>query len=106
MHNERLNGSGFLNQLTGDQISLLAKIAGIGSYYDKLSYFPQAKRATPVSKYISRLYEVRGSQFQDDIIVEFIQAIGLCLTGTLVKLSSNEISVVAEQNYHVANLRG
>lgn len=99
MHNERLNGSGFPNQLTGDQIFLLAKIAGIASYYDAVTYLPQAKCATPVSKSVSRLYEVRGSQFQDDIVIEFIQAIGLYPTGTLVKLSNNEIAVVAEQTY-------
>jgi hypothetical protein len=99
MHGERVNGSGFPFQLSGDEIFLLAKIAGIASYYDEVTYLPNAKCATSVSQSVSRLYQVRGIQFQDDIVVEFIQAIGLYPTGTLVKLASDEVAVITEQNY-------
>lgn len=99
MHGERVNGSGFPLHLSGDEIFLLAKVAGIASYYDEVTYLPTAKCATSVSESVSRLYKVRGTLFQDDIVVEFIQAIGLYPTGTLVKLTSNEIAVVTEQNY-------
>jgi hypothetical protein len=99
MHGERLNGSGFPKQLQGDQIFLLSKIASIASYYDRVTYKADAKCATPASQSFSRLYSVRGVQFQDELVVEFIQAIGLYPTGTLVKLTNQEVAVVAEQNY-------
>ncbi len=99
MHGERINGSGFPFQLSGDEIFLLAKVAGIASYYDNVTYLPNAKCAIAVSESVSQLHQAKGIQFQDDIVVEFIQAIGLYPTGTLVQLASKEVAVITEQNY-------
>lgn len=99
MHGERLNGTGFPQKLAGDQIFLLAKIAGLANYYDEVTYKLEAKCAIPVSQSVSNLYRVRGILFQDDIVTAFIKAIGLYPTGTLVKLNTNEVAVVVEQNY-------
>jgi response regulator RpfG family c-di-GMP phosphodiesterase len=99
MHYERLNGSGFPDGLQGDDIFLLAKITAIASFYDEVTYPQGAKCALPASRSVSRLYAIRGIEFQDDLVVEFIKAIGLYPTGTLVELSTNQVAVVTEQNY-------
>ncbi|MFT7387273.1 MAG: HD-GYP domain-containing protein (c-di-GMP phosphodiesterase class II) [Candidatus Endobugula sp.] len=96
---ERLNGSGYPKQLQGDEISFLSKIAGVAVFYDEATYRKGELCSIPSSQSISRLYEARGKQFQDDLVVEFIKAFGLYPTGTLVKLSTGEIAIVAEQNY-------
>jgi hypothetical protein len=41
---------------------------------------------------------VRGVEFQEDLVVEFIRAIGLYPTGTLVELTTGEVGIVIEQN--------
>jgi hypothetical protein len=51
------------------------------------------------SRAISRLYDLRGHEFQEQLVVEFIRAIGLYPTGTLVELSTGEVAVVVEQNF-------
>src|SRR5690606_10921120 len=51
------------------------------------------------SKAVARLYELRDVEFQSDLVVEFIRAIGLYPTGTLVELNTGEVAVVVEQNF-------
>ncbi|WP_275655691.1 HD-GYP domain-containing protein [Agaribacterium haliotis] len=97
-HCERVNGSGFPAHLRADKIPLLGKIAGIVTYYDETTNPRNANPLSP-SKAVSMLYDVRGIEFQEDLVVEFIRAIGLYPTGTLVELSTGEVGVVVEQNF-------
>jgi HD-GYP domain-containing protein (c-di-GMP phosphodiesterase class II) len=97
-HCERVNGSGFPSHLRGDKIPLLGKIAGIVTYYDETTN-PRNQNPLSPSKAVSKLYESRGIEFQEELVVEFIRAIGLYPTGTIVELSSGEVAVVVEQNF-------
>lgn len=97
-HCERANGSGFPAHLRGDRIPLLGKIAGIVTYYDETTN-PRGQHPLSPSKAVAKLYEQRGIQFQADLVVEFIRAIGLYPTGTLVELNTGELAVVVEQNF-------
>lgn len=98
-HCERLNGSGFPQHLRGDKIPVLGKIAGLVSYYDEITNPRYQAKALSPSKAVARLYELRNIAFQEDLTVEFIRAIGLYPTGTLVELNSGEVAVVVEQNF-------
>ncbi|MCP8900745.1 DUF3391 domain-containing protein [Gilvimarinus xylanilyticus] len=98
-HCERLNGSGFPQHLVGDKIPLLGKIAGIVTFYDTVVTPRTAKVPIAPSRAVARLYELRNTLFQEDLVVEFIRAIGLYPTGTLVELSTGEVGVVVEQNF-------
>lgn len=97
-HCERVNGSGFPGHLRGDRIPLLGKIAGIVTFYDETTHPRGSHRLSP-SKTVAKLYELRDIQFQSDLVVEFIRAIGLYPTGTLVELNTGEVAVVVEQNF-------
>ncbi len=98
-HCERLNGSGFPAHLVGDKIPLLGKIAGIVTYYDFVTNPRGSRHPIAPSKAVAKLYELRNIQFQEELVVEFIRAIGLYPTGTLVELSTGEVGVVVEQNF-------
>jgi HD-GYP domain-containing protein (c-di-GMP phosphodiesterase class II) len=98
-HCERLNGSGFPLGLQGDKIPLLGKIAGIVTYYDHVTNPRGSRHPIAPSKAVAKLYELRNIQFQEELVVEFIRAIGLYPTGTLVELSTGEVGVVVEQNF-------
>ena len=97
-HCERVNGSGFPLHLRGDKIPLLGKIAGIVTFYDETTN-PRGQSPLSPSKAVAMLYEYRGVEFQEELVVEFIRAIGLYPTGTLVELSTGELAVVMEQNF-------
>lgn len=98
-HCERLNGSGFPQGLQGDKIPLLGKIGGIVTYYDHVTNPRGSRHPIAPSKAVAKLYELRNIQFQEELVVEFIRAIGLYPTGTLVELSTGEVGVVVEQNF-------
>ncbi len=98
-HCERLNGSGFPKHLKGDKIPLLGKIAGIVTFYDEVTNPRGENYPLAPSKAVARLYELRNTEFQEELVVEFIRAIGLYPTGTLVELSTGEVGVVVEQNF-------
>lgn len=98
-HTERVNGSGFPQHLQGDKIPLLGKIAGIVTFYDEVTHPRNATDPIAPSRAVSRLYDVRGTEFQEDLVVEFIRAIGLYPTGTLVELNTGEVALVVEQNF-------
>lgn len=97
-HCERVNGSGFPAHIKGDRIPLLGKIAGIVTFYDEVTN-PRGQKPLSPSRAVAKLYELRDSAFQNDLVVEFIRAIGLYPTGTLVELSTGEVAVVVEQNF-------
>lgn len=98
-HCERINGSGFPEHLRGDRIPMLGKIAGIVTFYDEITNPRGQAHPLSPSKAVARLYELRDVEFQSDLVVEFIRAIGLYPTGTLVELNTGEVAVVVEQNF-------
>lgn len=98
-HCERVNGSGFPQQLRGDKIPLLGKVAGIVTFYDEVLNPRGQKYPLSPSKAVAQLYESRDKEFQEELVVEFIRAIGLYPTGTLVELNTGEVAVVVEQNF-------
>ncbi|WP_077531148.1 HD-GYP domain-containing protein [Vreelandella utahensis] len=93
-HRERHNGTGFPQRVNGEHIPLLAKLVGLVDYYESLIE-PRDRRSqlTPAQA-VSRLFECRNSQFQEDLVEQFIQAIGVYPTGTIVELATREIGVV------------
>lgn len=97
-HHERYNGSGFPKGLRGNQIPLLGKIAGIVDFYDTATA-PRHDEETlsPVAA-MARLHDMRDEEFQAELVEEFIQAIGIYPSGTLVELSTGEVGVITEQN--------
>ncbi len=97
-HHERHNGSGYPHRLQGTEIPLFARIAAVVDCYDAItSIRPYAK---PISAYeaIQKLYEWRDIDFQSEIVEQFIQAIGLYPTGTLVEMTSGQVGVILAQN--------
>ena len=75
-----------------------ARIVGIVDSYDAItSPRPYAEARSP-SEAVSILYDARDRLFQAQLIEQFIQAVGVYPTGTLVQLSTKEIGVVISQN--------
>jgi HD-GYP domain-containing protein (c-di-GMP phosphodiesterase class II) len=98
-HRERFNGSGKPFGLVGEKIPFLARIASIATAYD-LALHPlkdQSKAKSP-SQAAKVLYNQKGKAFQEELVVEFIEAIGLYPLGTMVTLSSGETGVVIKNN--------
>ncbi len=103
-HHERHGGHGYPHGLKGDDIPVMARIAGIVDCYDAItSRRPYAEPMSP-SHAVKKLYAWRDIDFQAELIEEFIQAIGIYPAGTLVELSSGEVGMVLAE-YRTRRLR-
>lgn len=98
-HREKFNGTGKPFGLVGEKIPFLARIASIATAYDlALHPFKDQNKAKPPSQAAKVLYDQKGKAFQEELVVEFIEAIGLYPLGTMVKLSSGETAIVVKNN--------
>lgn len=97
-HHERHDGSGYPEGLSGPQIPLLARIAGIVDTYDAVTSPRPWARARSSNEAVSMLYELRDNTFHGQLVEQFIQSIGVYPTGTPVKLSNEAVAVVVAQN--------
>lgn len=97
-HHERYNGTGYPKGLSGSDIPVFAKIAGIVDSYDAMT--TPRPYAPPVSTFdaIRQLNNLAGVEFPQEIVGQFVQAIGVFPVGTLVELNSGEVGVVIAQN--------
>lgn len=97
-HHERYDGSGYPRKLSGLDIPVFARIGGIVDFYDAL--ITPRPYARPISSYdaIRKLHKRSGTEFQDEMVNHFVQAVGMFPCGALVELSTGEVAVVVEQN--------
>lgn len=101
-HHERLNGSGHPNQLAGDEISLLAKIVMAVDEYDDLCNNPNRQQNHTPYEALSQLYKNASvnqtGEFDPNILVVLIKALGVYPPGTVVELSDGSVGVVVSIN--------
>ena len=98
-HRERFNGSGKPFGLVGEKIPFLARIASVSTAYDLMLYPINTDREpNSPSQATKLLYAQKGRAFQEELVIEFIEAMGLYPLGTLVLLSTGEKAVVVKQN--------
>lgn len=97
-HHERIDGSGYPNQLKGPRISIYGKMAAIAdSFAALITPRPYAKASAPQDAMMN-LYEWSGTSFHEPLVEQFVQAIGVFPVGSLVELSSGEVAVVLAHN--------
>lgn len=93
-HHERHDGSGYPKGLKGTDIPIFGRILGLVDSYDAMTCVrPWAGSLSP-HKAVAELYELRGKQFQAELVEQFIQTCGIYPTGSLVELSTGEVGVV------------
>lgn len=97
-HHERMDGSGYPRGVEGASIPVLARIAGLVDAYDAMITPRPYATARTSHEAVQELIDGKGSLFQDALVEQFIQAIGLFPTGTLVELNSGEVAIVTRQN--------
>jgi HD-GYP domain-containing protein (c-di-GMP phosphodiesterase class II) len=99
-HHARADGSGYPQGLENDAIPLFGRIASIVDSYDAMtskSPFGHSEPMTP-HEAVTELYELSEIKYQAELIEQFIQAVGIYPTGSLVELSTGEVGAVVAVN--------
>lgn len=97
-HHERMDGSGYPRGLEGATIPLLARIAGLVDTYDAMITARPYAPARTSHEATQELLDCKGILFQEALLEQFVQAIGLFPTGTMVELNTGEVAIVVTQN--------
>lgn len=97
-HHERMNGSGYPKNLMGDKISTFGRMGAIADTYSAVTKSRPYAEAISPHQALQMLSSWSGSQFQTDMVEQFIQSIGVFPVGSMVELSTGEVAVVITHN--------
>jgi putative nucleotidyltransferase with HDIG domain len=98
-HHEKVDGSGYPEQLKGDEISLFAKMGAVTDVYDAITSNRPYKSGWDPAESLRKMAEWKG-HFDDKVFQAFVKSMGIYPVGSLVRLSSGRIGVVTEQSPH------
>lgn len=96
-HHERFDGSGYPQGLSGEKISLLARMGSVCDVYDAITSDRPYKQAWRAADSLGRMAQWAG-HFDTKIFHAFVRTVGIYPMGTLVKLQSGNLGVVVDQN--------
>jgi len=98
-HHERIDGEGYPRGLKGAGIPYFAKIVGICDAYDAITSDRVYSKGQSSLEALKILYQNRGTQFDAELVIQFIQCIGLYPVGGIVELQSGEVAIILNTNY-------
>lgn len=97
-HHERIDGTGYPRQLAGNSISRFSKIISIVDAYDAMTADRCYQSARTSTEAIKIIYKDRGTHFDEQLALKFLQTVGLYPAGSIVELYSGEVGMVIEAN--------
>ena len=98
-HHERPDGRGYPHGLSGERLSLLARMGAVCDVYDAITSNRPYKTGWDPAESIALMASWQG-QFDPEVFKAFVRSLGIYPTGSLVRLASGKLAVVLEQNEH------
>ncbi len=103
-HHERVDGLGYPRRMAGANISRVSKIIAIVDAYDAMTADRCYQRAKTSTQAIKIIYKERGTHFDEQLALKFLQTVGLYPPGSIVELHSGEVGIVIEANQKLRHL--
>jgi len=97
-HHERVDGKGYPEKLSGDKLSLVARMGAVCDVYDAITSDRSYKKGWEPAEALKKMAEWQNGHFDETVFKAFVKTIGIYPTGTLVKLKSGRLGIVTEQS--------
>jgi putative nucleotidyltransferase with HDIG domain len=97
-HHERVDGTGYPERISGDLLTLFARMGAVCDVYDALTSDRCYKHGWEPAETIRKMAEWRNGHFDERIFQAFVKTIGIYPSGTLVRLKSGRLAIVIEQS--------
>ena len=98
-HHERLDGSGYPNNKSAEDLSMYARMISICDTYDAITASRVYQNArTPIMAF-KILRKESGTAFDANLVAEFINCMGVHPVGTLIQTKSNKLGIVKKSNF-------
>lgn len=96
-HHEKTDGSGYPKGLSGDEISLFAKMGAVCDVYDAITSNRPYKAGWDPAESLRKMAEWANGHFDTKVFQAFVKSLGIYPIGSLVLLQSGRLGVVVEQ---------
>ncbi len=97
-HHERMNGSGYPRSLSGDKISLYARIIAVSCSYDAVTASRPYKEAREGYAGMVDILKNDGKQYDDLVIKSLVYSLSVYPVGSFVLLSNSKLGQVIDVN--------
>ena len=96
-HHERVDGTGYPKRISGEKLTLFARMGAVCDVYDALTSNRCYKNGWEPAEAIRKMAEWRNGHFDERVFQAFVKTIGIYPSGTLVRLKSGRLAIVVEQ---------
>lgn len=97
-HHERVDGTGYPEKISGDALTLFARMGAVCDVYDALTSNRCYKNGWEPAEALHKMAEWRNGHFDERIFYAFVKTVGIYPSGTLVRLKSGRLAIVMEQS--------
>lgn len=96
-HHEKVDGSGYPDRLTNEQINLYGKMSAVCDVYDAITSIRAYKEGWEPALAIRKMAEWSQGHFDQRVFEAFVRSIGIYPIGSMVRLASDRLGVVIGQ---------
>jgi len=97
-HHETISGEGYPEGLKQDDIPVYARIVGIVDAYDAMTTHRPYRNQWSSYDALKEIYNMRGGRYDEKLVEQFIQCLGIYPVGCVVELQTGEVGIVVSNH--------
>ena len=96
-HHERIDGKGYPNGLSGDEVSIEASIISIVDVYTAMMSKRADRKQIHVQDTLREFFTDKGGAYSETLTLLLIKELGIYPPGTFVRLANDDVAIVVKR---------
>ena len=97
-HHERMDGTGYPDKLSEENMTLFARMGAVCDVYDAITSDRCYKKGWEPAETITKMASWCNDHFDETVFRAFVKTVGIYPNGTVLKLKSGRLGIVIEQS--------